>query len=42
MNGQLPYLAGAYAAIWIVFFGYTLYLSRKLKSLEEELKLLED
>lgn len=38
---QLTYLAAAYAAIWVVFFGYSLYLSKKLKHVESELEILK-
>lgn len=39
---ELTYLAAAYAAIWVAFFGYSLYLAKRLKRLEGELELLNE
>lgn len=38
---QLIYLAGAYLALWIAFFAYSLRISRKLKRVERDLGLLK-
>lgn len=41
MTDQVLFVAAAYAAIWLGFFGYSFFLAKKLKSIERELELLE-
>lgn len=38
---NLGYLVAAYTVIWAVVFGYILYLQRKQRKLQRQLKLLE-
>jgi len=38
---NLGYLVAAYTVIWAVVFGYMLYLQRKQRKLQRQLKLLE-
>lgn len=38
---QMIFLAAAYAALWIAFFGYSVYLMRRLKKVERELSVLK-
>lgn len=37
----MEYLFAAYAIIWILIFGYTFILSKRQKSLEEDLFLIK-
>ena len=36
------YLLSAFAAVWLVLFGYVLYLLMKQKNLQREIDLLKD
>lgn len=38
----VPYVAGAYIGIWIISFGYLLYMGRNIARLHQELKALEN
>ena len=39
---NLSYLFAAYAAIWIILFAYIMRLQQRVKSLRQELELLQD
>lgn len=36
----VPYVAGAYIGIWVVSFGYLLFMGRNLVRLHQEVKVL--
>ena len=38
---NLGYLFAAYTVIWIVVFGYLLFMQRKQKKLQQQINLLE-
>lgn len=38
----MPYLFAAMAVIWLLAFGYLVYLSRRARALEQEIRALED
>ena len=38
---NLGYLFAAYTVIWIVVFGYILFMQRKQKKLQQQINLLE-
>jgi CcmD family protein len=39
---DLGYLFAAYTAIWLVVFGYILFMQRKQKKLQQQLDLLRE
>ena len=39
---NIGYLFAAYTVIWAVVFGYVIYLYRKQRHLQREIKLLEE
>ena len=38
----MAYLAGAMIFIWVLAFGYLLYIGRRADQLEREIRMLED
>ena len=39
---NLGYLLAAYTVIWAVIFGYVLFMQRKQRSLQRQIKLLQE
>ncbi len=38
----MPYLFAAMVVIWLLAFGYLVYLGRRARALEQEIRTLED
>ena len=41
MNDNLPYLFAAYTVIWLAFFAYLFFVSRRQRELERELRAVQ-
>ena len=40
LKEAIPFVAGAYIGIWVISFGYLMYMGRNLARLHQELKVL--
>lgn len=41
MNDNLPYLFAAYTVIWLAFFAYVFFVSRRQRELEREMRAVQ-
>jgi len=39
---MVPFVAAAYIGIWVISFGYLIYLGRSLMGLNKQVKILSD